>query len=222
MKQKAKNIFAAFMTGFIVSTLVMFVLLFLAPVLGLNFTIGWKSTFEIHNVMGSIYMSWFAPLLIGVVFAVVQFFDDFESHIKKHSHRLITTRDTRELIVIFWHGLWGLTLGFALTMLLMTFMAGTTASYSIPFLLEAVAKNGQVTGKSSIMTVFTILGLIWGLWKGEHLPKIKTRSVDKSTPRGKPTKKKAVKKAKKKKPVKKVVKKKTSKKRVVKKSRKRN
>lgn len=173
MKQKAKNIFKAFITGFIMTALTIFVLSAAVPAIGLKFNIGWKPTFELDKTAGLIYASWFAPLLMGVIFAIVQFFDDFNPHIKGYSHKLVTNSDIRELIVIFWHGFWGLMLGFALTMLLMAITSGTNATYHIPYLIEITAKNGEVNGRTSIITIFTILGLLWGLWKTEHLPKIR-------------------------------------------------
>ena len=174
MKQKIWNIFKAFMTGFIVVALVLLAMPFIAPLLGFGYEISWSFSFIFEkSTTPLIHVSWFAPLLVGVIFALVQFFDDFESHLSKHYRKVVKTKEMHELFVILWHGLWGLSLGFVISMFFLALIAGTEKTYIIPYLLDATAKGGSVSATTSVMTVFTILGLVWGAWKVNHLPKHK-------------------------------------------------
>ena len=117
------------------------------------------------------HASWFAPLLIGVIFAVIQFFDDFESTITKHYKKRVTKTELRELITVLWHGFWGLSLGFVISMFFLAIIAGTNKTYVIPFLFEATAEGSSVQATTSLITIFTILVLVWGIWNVNHLSK---------------------------------------------------
>ena len=172
MRQKFINLIKAFMAGFITVAIVLWLMQIIAPLLGFGYHIGWKATFEMSkSTKPIIYASWFAPILVGVIFALFQLVDDFEEALRKRYKKLFTKRDTREALVVLWNGAWGLAIGFVLSMFLLAIIAGTDGSYSIPFLFNATAHGPSVRATTSIMTLFTILSLVWGLWKAEHTRK---------------------------------------------------
>ncbi len=170
MGQKLINLIKAFMAGFITVAVVLWLMQLLAPLLGFGYRIGWRATFEISKGTAPvIYASWFAPLLVGALFALFQLVDDFEDSLRGVYRRAFTRKEEREAAIVLWNGAWGLALGFVVSMFLLALIAGTNRIYSIPYLLDASAKGGTVHATTSIMTIFTILGLVWGLWKAEHL-----------------------------------------------------
>ena len=169
MKQKLINIIKAFMAGFITVAAVLWLMQIIAPLLGFGYHIGWKATFEMSkSTTPVIHASWFAPILVGIVFALFQLVDDFEGALSKRYKKLFTKKDIREALTVLWNGAWGLAVGFVVSMFLLAIIAGTDRTYAIPYILDATAKNGTVRATTSIMTIFTILGLVWGLWKAEH------------------------------------------------------
>lgn len=172
MRRKIVNLIKAFMAGFITVAVVLWLMQLIAPLIGFGYKIGWKATFEMSkSTFPVIYASWFAPILVGLIFALFQLVDDFEDALRRRYRQLFSKQDTREAVAVLWNGAWGLAIGFVLSMFLLAIIAGTDRTYTIPYLLDATAKGGTVRATTSIMTLFTILGLVWGLWKAEHLPK---------------------------------------------------
>ena len=176
MKQKVWNIFKAFFTGFIVVSAVLLALQVLAPLFGVELEVGWKATFELEkSSRGVLYASWLAPLTVGLIFAAIQLVDDFESDLSRLYTRKVKSYEAREAVAVLWHGFLGLAVGFVVSMFLLALLSGSVGVYSIPFLLTAEAQGASVEGTTSIMTITTILGIIWGVWKAEHLPKKKKK-----------------------------------------------
>ncbi|MCK4327647.1 MAG: hypothetical protein KAW41_04160 [Candidatus Diapherotrites archaeon] len=177
MKKKLWNLFKAFMTGFIVVAAVLLLLQILAPVLGFELQVGWKATFELEkSAKGVVHASWLAPITVGLIFAAIQLVDDFESSISRQYKKRVKSRTAREAVTILWHGFWGLTIGFVMSMFLLAVLSGSSGTYSIPFFFTATAQGNAVTATTSIITICTVLGIVWGVWKAEHLPKEKKKA----------------------------------------------
>jgi len=180
MRQKVVNIIKAFLTGFVTVAFALLVAQVVLSFLGLRYLVGWQATFELEKTaVNIVHVSWFAPIIVGVIFAVIQLFDDFEGAIKKQSDKLLKDELSHELLIVASHGAWGLALGFVISMFLLAVVAGTDRSYTIPFLLQATASGSTVTATTSIITVSTVLGLLWGVWKAENLPKEKPKAKPK-------------------------------------------
>ena len=196
MKKKLWNACKAFMTGFMVVAAVLLVLQIAAPALGFDLDVGWRASFEVEkSSKGVVYASWLAPIIVGAIFAAIQLVDDFESSISRQYKKRVKSRDAREAITVLWHGFWGLAIGFVVSMFLLAVLAGSKGTYSIPFFLDAAVEGSSVRATTSIMTVAAILGLVWGVWKAEHLPKEK-RQGGSAKPKS-PAKKKPARKRKK-------------------------
>ncbi|MFC2174656.1 hypothetical protein ACFLQ2_02190 [archaeon] len=186
MKQKLWNITKAFMTGFIVVAAVLLLLQIVAPALGFDLQVGWKATFDLEkSAEGVVHASWLAPITVGLIFAAIQLADDFESDISKYYRRTVKSYEAREAVTILWHGFWGLSIGFVISMFLLAILAGSKGTYAIPFFLTATANGNAVTATTSIITLCTVLGLIWGVWKAEHLPKAKKKAAKRKAKRKK-------------------------------------
>ena len=190
MNQKTKNIFKAFFTGFLTVALLLLFMHIIAPTLGIKYITTFTYNFSLVGPASGkmLYLSLMAPLIVGVIFAIVQFFEDYEGHMVMHYRKVVKTPETEEMMIIVSDTLWGMAIGFVTTMILFLYLMGKTGSYSIPYLFSATAANGTVTGSTALISLFTVLGLAYGIWKATHMKKHKKRKPAKKAKKKKPRK----------------------------------
>ncbi len=166
MRQKLWNMCKAFITGFIVVSVVLLALNLLAPVMGLDYVVGWGETFTLDKgIAPVVHVSWLIPIIIGLLFALVQMTEDFETSLAYMHKKLFKKKSHKRLFSIVWHGVWGFALGFVISMFLLALLVGAHGTYSIPFVLEVSAAGSSVTGTTTIISLFTFVGLGYGVWK---------------------------------------------------------
>ena len=107
-------------------------------------------------------------LFVALIFAVVQFFDDYETALHRLFKKLLTSKDTRELTTIAIYGVWGLAIGFVISMFLFAVLLGTAGSYDIPMLFSAESSSAGVVGSTTIVSLTTLLGIVYGIWHTRH------------------------------------------------------
>ncbi len=169
MRQKLWNMCKAFITGFIVVSIALLALNLLAPVIGLDYVIGWGETFSLDKGAAPVvHASWLIPIIVGLLFALVQMTDDFETSLAYLHKKWLKTKQHKRLFSIAWHGVWGLALGFVVSMFIMALLVGAEGTYSIPFMLEVSATGATVTGTTTIILAFTLFGLGYGIWKTQE------------------------------------------------------
>lgn len=168
MKKKLNNILKAFATGFTVVALTLLVLQFLSPITGFNIQTGWEDPNFINldnKSAGIVYFSFVTPLLIGLIFALVQVFDDFETDISKLYKKVVRTEESNFILKTFSYALWGLAIGFVVSMFLFLLIFGTQGQFSIPLLFTANSTDSGVSGSTTLISIFTLLGFGYGSWK---------------------------------------------------------
>jgi hypothetical protein len=148
----------------------------LAPSLGLSYVVGWCETVSLEQGAAPVvHMSWLMPIVIGAIFAVVQLFEDYESSLARLYAKAFHTPDLKRLAVVVWHGLWGLALGFVVSMFFFAILIGAQGNYSIPFLMEVSASGATITGTTAIISLFTLCGVAYGAWLASREKAFKPR-----------------------------------------------
>jgi hypothetical protein len=165
MKRNVWDITKAFIIGFVVVAVVLLVLNLVAPMIGIQYDVGWGETFSLDKGSAQvIHASWIMPIVVGVLFAVVEMFEHFESSLSKLYKQSFKTDMHKRLFAIVWHGVWGLALGFVISMFLFALLIGMHGNYSIPFLLDVSVAGSSVTGSTTIISLSIFFGLVYGVW----------------------------------------------------------
>jgi len=181
VNKKVKNIFKAFFTGFLTVALLLLFMHIIAPTLGIKYITTFTYNFSLAGPASGnmLYLSLMIPLIVGVIFAIVQLFEDYEGHMVMHYRKVVKTPETEEMMIIVSDTLWGMAIGFVTTMILFIYLMGKSGSYSIPYLFSATAANGTVTGSTALISIFTAIGLVYGIWKASHVKKHKRKHAAK-------------------------------------------
>ena len=146
-----------------------------APTLGIRYITTFTSTFNLSVPQSGrvLYFSLMTPILVGVLFAIVQFFEDYEGHLSRQYRKVVKTKETEEFIAIVQNTLWGTAIGFFTTMVLFIYLMGKQGTYTIPYIITVTSSEGLVSGSTTIISICTILGLLYGLWQAVRISKHK-------------------------------------------------
>ncbi len=168
MKKETKNILKAFLTGFVTISAIMILMQVLSPLLGLE--VGFSTSFTLGKLQAQkvLTLSLFAPIVVGLIFALVQFVEHYQSKLAEFYHRFMKTEEAKEIESVAVHGVYGAVTGFIMISLLLMLLVGVEGSYSIPFLFKASAEESSVTGSTTVISITTVIGMIYGYWKSKE------------------------------------------------------
>jgi len=159
-----KGMVKAFLVGFVSVSLIMLLLQFAGPFLGVQFTLGWNPTFKFQKSQ-TLTASWFTPILVGLLFALVEAVHQYKPLFHEKMKKKVVSERVHDLWFIIWHCLWGISIGFVGTALLFALLVGVEGSFSIPFILSAEATKSSVTGSTTLISIGGLAGLVYGIVK---------------------------------------------------------
>ncbi|MBN3037029.1 MAG: hypothetical protein JW834_01145 [Candidatus Diapherotrites archaeon] len=153
----------AFAQGFVLTALIMLAMQVLVPVFGFHYAVGWRFGLELSGESSNVlYLSFLTPFIIGAVFVIAQAVEDYRSSAKKRYESLLKSEDTREFMTVMVRALLGMALGFVISMFLSTYLLRVEGISSLPFVFD-VMRGGAVRVHSAIISLTTLLGLLYGL-----------------------------------------------------------